>query len=86
MNQIKTNQVRESTAETICWVIDAKGKNKEEIKDFIMEKGIKAFLLNHNELNLGEMAHEKIKVLKRVLKTFDGDIETLNFGDLDEGC
>ena len=86
MNQIKTSQVRECTAETIAWVIDASGKTKGQIKTYIMENGIKAFLLNHNELELSEITHEKIKVLKRVLKTFDGDIETINFGDMDEGC
>lgn len=86
MYQMKTNQVRESTAETIAWAIDANGKTKDQIKAYIMEKGIKAFLLSHYELDLDEMEHEKIKVLKRVLKTFDGDIETINFGDMDEGC
>lgn len=86
MNRIKSNQVRESTAETIAWVIDASGKTKDQIKAYIMENGIKAFLLSHYELDLDEITHEKIKVLKRVLKTFDGDIETINFGDMDEGC
>lgn len=86
MSQIRTMKVRESTAETIAWVIDANGKTKGQIKAYIMDHGIKAFLLNHYELNLDEMEHEKIKVLQRVLKTFDGGIETINFGDMDEGC
>lgn len=86
MNQIRTMKVRESTAETIAWVIDANGKAKDQIRTYILENGIKAFLLSHYELELDAITHEKIKVLKRVLKTFDGDIETINFGDMDEGC
>jgi len=86
MYQTGLNKVRESSAETISWVIDANGKAKDQIKAYIMENGIKAFLLRHYELELDAITHEKIKVVKRVLITFDGDIETINFGDMDEGC
>jgi hypothetical protein len=86
MNQDRTEQIRENNAETITWILGATGKTKEMIKSFIMDQGIKAFLLHHKDLELATEEHEKISVLKRVIKTFDGDIETMNFGDMDEGC
>jgi len=82
----RTEQIRENNAETITWILGATGKTKEMIKSYIMDQGIKAFLLHHKDLELATEENEKIYVLKRVIKTFDGDIETINFGDMDEGC
>ena len=82
----RTEQIRENNSETITWILSTKGEAKEKIKSYIMEQGIKAFLLHHNQLELATEEHEKIGVFKRVIKTFDGDIETINFGDMDEGC
>jgi len=82
----RTEQIRENNAETITWILGTKGEAKEKIKSYIMEQGIKAFLLHHNQLELATEEHEKIGVFKRVIQTFDGDIETINFGDMDEGC
>jgi hypothetical protein len=86
MNQDRTKRIRENNAESITWILGAKGEVKKKIKSYIMEQGIKAFLLHHNQLELSIEEHEKIGVLKRVIQTFDGDIETINFGDMDEGC
>lgn len=86
MDQNRTEQIRENNAETITWILGAKGATKEVIKGYIMNQGIKAFFLHHKQLELATVEHEKIGVLKRVIKTFDGDIETMNFGDMDEGC
>lgn len=82
----RTEQIRENNAETITWILGATGETKEKIKNYIMDQGIKAFLLHHKQLEIATEEHEKIGVLKRVIKTFDGDIETMNFGDMDEGC
>lgn len=86
MNQNRTEQIRENNAETITWILGSTGETKEVIKSYIMDQGIKAFLLHHKQLELATEEHEKIGVLKRVIKTFDGDIETINFGDMYEGC
>ena len=86
MNQNRTEQIRENNADPITWILDATGEVKEKIKGYIMDQGIKAFLLHHKQLELATEEHEKIDVLKRVIKTIDGDIETINFGDMDEGC
>jgi hypothetical protein len=82
----RTEHIRENNAETITWILGATGETKEMIKSYILDQGIKAFLLHHKSLELDIEEHEKIGVLKRVIKTFDGDIETMNFGDMDEGC
>jgi hypothetical protein len=82
----RTEQIRENNAETITWILGATGETKEKIKSYILDRGIKAFFLHHKSLELATEEHEKIGVLKRVIKTFDGDIETINFGDMDEGC
>ena len=86
MNQGRVERIRESGSDTIIWILGLEGESKEKIKDYIMEQGIKAFLLHHGSIELEPETHEKINVLKRVLKTFDGDIEAINFGDMDEGC
>lgn len=86
MNQDRTEQIRENNAETITWILGATGKTKEMIKSYIIDQGIKSFLLLHKNLELATEEHEKIGILKRVIQTFDGDIETINFGDMDEGC
>lgn len=43
---------------------------------------MKSFLLHHEELELTDFDHEKIEVLKRVMQKYDGDIATINFGDM----
>lgn len=86
MNQDRTEQIRDNNTKTITWILGATGKTKEMIKSYIIDQGIKAFLLHHKDLELTTEEHEKIGILKRVIQTFDGDIETMNFGDMDEGC
>ncbi len=86
MNKGRTERIRENNGETITWILGVTGEAKEKIKSYILEQGIKTFLLHYNQLELATEEHEKIGVLKRVIQTFDGDIETINFGDMDEGC
>jgi hypothetical protein len=86
MNQDRTSYIREQSSDTVIWILGVKGETKEIVKECILEQGLKSFLLHHNLLELEPDEHEKIEVLKRVIQTFDGDIETMNFGDLDEGC
>ncbi|HAW59345.1 MAG TPA: hypothetical protein DCX03_10110 [Bacteroidales bacterium] len=86
MNQDRTERIRENNAETITWILGTTGEAKEKTKSYILDHGIKAFLLHYKSLELATEDNEKIGVLKRVIKTFDGDIETINFGDMDEGC
>jgi len=74
---------RENNCETACWILGLTGNDKQKAKDFILEKGMRSFLLQHNELELSDFDHEKIEVLKRVLQKYDGDIDTINFGDVD---
>jgi hypothetical protein len=86
MNQDRTGYIREQSSDTLIWILGIKGESKEKVKDYILEQGVKSFLLHHDLLELEPDKHEKIEVLKRVIQTFDGDIETMNFGDVDEGC
>tara|TARA_Y100001933_G_C18903235_1_gene523409 strand:+ start:324 stop:584 length:261 start_codon:yes stop_codon:yes gene_type:complete len=86
MNQDRTERIRENNAETITWILGTTGEAKEKTKSYILDHGIKAFLLHYKSLELVTEDNEKIGVLKRVIQTFDGDIETINFGDMDEGC
>jgi len=58
-------------------------EDKQKVKDFILEHGMKSFLLHHDELDLNDFGHEKIEVLKRVMQKYDGDIATIDFGDVD---
>lgn len=85
MNQDRVKRIRESGSDTIIWIIGLEGESKEKVKDYIMGQGIKSFLLHHGNIELEPETQDKIKVLKRVLQTFDGDIEAINFGDTDEG-
>lgn len=78
-----TRTTRKNNCETACWILGLKGKDKEKAKDFILENGMKSFLLHHEELELDDFEHEKVEVLKRVMQKYDGDIETINFGDVD---
>ncbi len=86
MNQDRVERIRESGSDTIIWILGLEGESKEKVKDYIMEQGIKSFLLHHVSIELGPEIHDKVNVLKRVIQTFDGDIEAINFGDMYEGC
>ncbi|PKM56016.1 MAG: hypothetical protein CVV00_01715 [Firmicutes bacterium HGW-Firmicutes-5] len=86
MNKKHIESVREGNSETITWILGMNGVVKEKVKDYIKEQGVKVFLLKYHNIELEPEEQEKIKVLKRVLQTFDGDIEAINFGDMDEGC
>ena len=84
MNQSINLITRENNAETAVWILGFENKTKSMVKDFILEKGMKSFLLRHDEINIPKLEHGKIEVLKRVMQKYDGDIENINFGDLDD--
>ncbi|WP_156936240.1 hypothetical protein [Clostridiisalibacter paucivorans] len=54
------------------------------MREYVNEFGTKSFLLNYKELNFSSEEREKIGVLKRILETLDGDIETIDFGEEDD--
>ena len=74
---------RESNFETASWILGLAGDNKNKVKTYILEHGMKSFLLHHEELELTDFDHEKVEVLKRVMQKYDGDIAAINFGDMD---
>lgn len=84
MNSQLLRTTRENNFEAADWILGLKDEDKEKAKDFILNNGMKSFLMHHKELNLSEFDHEKIEVLKRVMQKYDGDIETINFGDVDD--
>ncbi|MDA3845433.1 MAG: hypothetical protein PF505_02665 [Vallitaleaceae bacterium] len=75
---------RENNFVTASWILGVTGEDKQVAQDFILEHGMKSFLLQHDELDLTEFNHEKIEVLKRVMGKYDGDVSTINFGDVDD--
>ncbi|MGV8147046.1 MAG: hypothetical protein ACLKAK_11850 [Alkaliphilus sp.] len=75
-----TNE-REKNSDTLCWVLGFNYKVNLKVKKYVKELGIKEFLLKFQSLDFTYEEKEKIAVLKRVLEKFDGDIETINFGD-----
>lgn len=83
MSETLARITRENNAETAIWILGIDNKVKSIVKDFILENGMKSFLLHHEELELPKEEHEKIEVLKRVMQKYDGDIETISFGDID---
>lgn len=74
---------RESNFETASWILGLTSEDRNTVEGYILEHGMKSFLLHHEELDLTEFDHEKIEVLKRIMSKYDGDIETINFGDSD---
>ncbi|MBF4692317.1 hypothetical protein [Fusibacter ferrireducens] len=86
MNQERLEHIRENNADTITWILGTKGRSKYMIKSYILDYGTKDFLLHHKSLELANEEHERIGVLKRIIKALDGEIETINFGDLDGGA
>lgn len=74
---------RENNFETASWILGLTSEDKTKVKDYILEHGMKSFLLNHKELDLTDFDHEKVEVLKRVMRKYDGEIAAINFGDMD---
>jgi hypothetical protein len=83
MNTAMCMTQRESNFETASWILGLAGDNKNKVKTYILEHGMKSFLLHHEELELTDFDHEKVEVLKRVMQKYDGDIAAINFGDMD---
>lgn len=74
---------REKNSETLCWILGFKHEAKSKVRKYVKESGMKSFLLSYKTLDFTLEENEKIGVLKRVLETFDGDIETIDFGEED---
>lgn len=83
MSQSVNMITRENNAETAVWILGFENNTKSIVKDFILDKGMKSFLLHHDQINIPEQEHKKIEVLKRVMQKYDGDIAAINFGDMD---
>ncbi|VDN47321.1 conserved protein of unknown function [Petrocella atlantisensis] len=77
-------KTRENSFETIRWILGLQADEKKIVKDFVLDKGMKSFLLHHRDLQLIESVQEKIEVLKRVMQKYDGDIKTINFEEVED--
>lgn len=86
MDKKRIQAIRNNSCKTMIWILGFEGETKVKITAHILEHGIKDFLIHHQEMDLQPEEHEKIDVLKRVIQTFDGDIEAINFGDMNDGC
>lgn len=84
MNKDLVATSRENNSETACWILGFNQESKAKVKESIMKNGMKAFLLQHKEMDLSEYEHDKIEVLKRVMMKYDGDVEAINFGDVED--
>ncbi len=82
MNDQLLTEIRENIFETASWILDLEDNDREKVKGFILSKGMRSFLLHHDELELSKFDHEKVEVLKRVITKYDGEIESINFGDV----
>lgn len=74
---------REKNIDTICWTLGFDNQAESKIREHIEESGTKSFLINYKTLDFTAEEKEKIDVLKRVIEIFDGDIETIDFGEDD---
>ncbi|WFD10845.1 hypothetical protein [Tepidibacter hydrothermalis] len=75
---------REKNSETLCWILGFNYEAKSKVRKYVKESGMKSFLLSYKTLEFTLEEKEKIGILKRVLETFDGDIETIDFGEDDD--
>lgn len=76
--------IRESIYETASWILDLEDNDRTKVKDFILNNGMKSFLMYHEDLDLSKFDHEKVEVLKRVISKYDGELESIDFGDVDD--
>ncbi len=74
---------REKNADTLSWMLGFDSITKMKLEASIKESGVKSFLLNFRKLDFSLDEKEKIAILKRILVKLDGDIDTINFGDVD---
>jgi len=84
MNEVLIEMTRENNAEIVTWILGFDNDTRKRVKDFILDNGMKSFLLQHKELDLSENDHDKIEVLIRMMQKYDGDIVMINFGDVDD--
>ena len=77
-------EMRENNADTMTWMLGFTSITKMKLKVHVKEHGVKSFLMNYKAFDFSLDEIEKIDILKRVLEKMDGDIETINFGDMDE--
>ena len=78
------NEINKRNSDTIAWILGFNAVTKKKLEDYINEHGVKYVLNNYRTLNFSLDEIERIGILKRVLEKFDGDIDTINFGDVDE--
>ena len=74
--------IRQRHGDTICWMLGLKDEDRKRVKDFILQKGVRSFLLDFSKMDLPEQEKEKILVLTRILENKSGDIKTMDFDDM----
>jgi len=78
------NEINKRNSDTIAWILGFNAVTKKKLEDYINERGVKYVLNNYRTLKFSIDEIERIGILKRVLEKIDGDIDTINFGDVDE--
>lgn len=81
---MNVNEIKKRNSDTIAWILDFNKISKKKLEDCINEHGVKHLLQNYRTLDFSLDEIEKIGILKRVLEQFDGDIDTIEFGDVNE--
>lgn len=81
---MNVNEIKKRNSDTIAWILDFNEISKKKLEDYINEHGVKYFLQNYRTLDFSLEEIEKIGILKRMIKQFDGDIDTIEFGDVNE--
>lgn len=81
---MKINEINKRNSDTIAWILGFNAVTKKKLEDYINEHGVKYVLKNYRTLKFSLDEIERIGILKRVLEKIDGDIDTINFGDVDE--
>lgn len=78
------NEINKRNSDTVAWILGFNTVTKKKLEDYINEHGVKYVLKNYRTLKFSLDEIERIGILKRVVEQIDGDIDTINFGDVDE--
>ncbi|MEA1975868.1 MAG: hypothetical protein U9N10_10095 [Bacillota bacterium] len=70
---------RKENSETLCWCLGFNNESELKVKKYVDDHGTRNFLLNYKSLNFTNENMKRIKVLKRVIEKYNGDIETIDF-------
>lgn len=76
--------INKRNSDTIAWILGFNAVTKKKLEDYINEHGVKYVLMNYRTLKFSIDEIERIGILKRVVEQIGGDIDTINFGDVDD--